>query len=408
MTGTAAEQWNGTQWRVLATPAVAGAKESYLLGVSCTSSSACVATGAAVNAEGAKEALAESWNGSTWTIQKTAAIKESKGSVLRSVSCSAASACEAVGEYETGTGAWLALAESWNGTSWKLGSPVITGAVTSTLRGVACESSKWCTAVGFYQNSAGHDVPLGTLWNGSAWSQQKVEYPAEAKNGFLTGVTCSLSCVAVGSYESNTGAQVALGGILYIGEWDLVSAPSPSEASKSEFQSVSCTVFTECVATGSYERGSGGPQALVERWSGTEWEVRSAPGITGARRSELQTVSCSSSWCDAAGSYEGAEGGPQALVESGSSLEWHVASTADLGEVKKSDLQKTSCSLASACVAVGEYENAEGIVAALSESWNGAQWQVLTTPHPAGAREATAGRVVLLAERVQRGGRFCR
>ncbi len=388
VTGTVAEQWNGTQWQAQATPAVEGAKESYLLGVSCTSSSTCIATGAAVNGEGTKAALAESWNGSAWTVQKTAAIKESKGSVLRAVSCSSASACEAVGEYETSAGAWLALAESWNGSSWKLKSPTVTGATSSTLHSVTCLSSTSCTAVGWYLNSSGNDVPLGTLWNGSKWSQQTTAYPTEAKNAFLTGVTCESICMAVGWYENTSGKQIALGGILFSSEWILRGAPGPSEASKTVFQGVSCAAGTECVATGSYEGSSGGPQALVERWTGSEWEVRTAPAISGARTSELQAVSCSSSWCDAAGSYEGAEGGPQAVIEGGTSLEWHVASAADLGEVKKSDLRSISCVSSSACVAVGEYENVYGVTDTVAEQWNGTQWQVSVTPAVEGAKES--------------------
>ena len=44
-TGTVAESWNGTRWSVQATPNPPTAGETFFEGVSCTSATACTAAG---------------------------------------------------------------------------------------------------------------------------------------------------------------------------------------------------------------------------------------------------------------------------------------------------------------------------------------------------------------------------
>jgi hypothetical protein len=62
--------------------------------VFCTSASQCTAVGGTGSA-----ALAERWNGSTWTVQQTAFPPRHK--VLNALSCASASTCTAVGGSST-------------------------------------------------------------------------------------------------------------------------------------------------------------------------------------------------------------------------------------------------------------------------------------------------------------------
>jgi hypothetical protein len=55
--------------------------------------------------------LAETWDGSTWTIQSTPV---SSGG-LSAVSCTSATVCTAVGKYETSSGSQVTLAERYSG-----------------------------------------------------------------------------------------------------------------------------------------------------------------------------------------------------------------------------------------------------------------------------------------------------
>jgi hypothetical protein len=66
---------------------------------------------------GRDKTLAERWGGSTWKTQQVPDVNEIGYTQLTAVSCSAASACVAMGTYNGGTGA---ISELWNGTSWKL------------------------------------------------------------------------------------------------------------------------------------------------------------------------------------------------------------------------------------------------------------------------------------------------
>ena len=111
---TLAEAWDGASWTVMPMPEVGGT----LNAVSCTSATACMATGSGGAPSGAT--LAESWNGSTWAVVPTPAVG-GESSNLDSVSCTSASACTAVGVVVLENGddqKEVPLAERWNGTGW--------------------------------------------------------------------------------------------------------------------------------------------------------------------------------------------------------------------------------------------------------------------------------------------------
>src|ERR1700749_3504949 len=58
------------------------------------------------------------------------------------VSCASSSACIAVGGDVTSAGAWVALSERWNGTAWSvLSPPAPSGAAASYLDGASCTSA---------------------------------------------------------------------------------------------------------------------------------------------------------------------------------------------------------------------------------------------------------------------------
>ncbi len=111
---TLAEVYDGVGWNVVPTPDVPGATDNELLGVSCSSQTACTAVGFS-QSQGGAQTLAERWNGTGWAIQPTPLVMRSG---LAAVSCASATACTAVG----GSGSFpnaagSALAERWNGTA---------------------------------------------------------------------------------------------------------------------------------------------------------------------------------------------------------------------------------------------------------------------------------------------------
>ncbi len=105
-----------------------------------------------------------------------------------------------------------AIAETWNGTAWTLKEPVLpTGAKSSILLAVSCTSSTSCTAVGDYFESSGAEVPLAEGWNGTAWTTQETPTP-EGTGSWLSGVSCTSSsaCIATGRSFDGDGLEVAL------------------------------------------------------------------------------------------------------------------------------------------------------------------------------------------------------
>src|SRR6516225_10958446 len=97
-----AERWDGSRWRIQPVPSPPGAAWSALNGVACSSPSACTAVGQAVSNQGASAPLAERWNGTQWRIQATPNPPVGNGALF-GVACTSSSACTAVGSSNSGT-----------------------------------------------------------------------------------------------------------------------------------------------------------------------------------------------------------------------------------------------------------------------------------------------------------------
>ena len=223
---TLAERWNGTAWTLQSTPNPSGA--SYLNGVSCTSASACTAVGWYVTSTNATLTLAENWNGTTWTVQSTPNPSGAAHSFLQDVACTSASACTATGYYATSAGVDQALAESWNGTTWTLQStPTPSGATSSGLSGVSCTSASACTSVGWYGVSPGAYETLAETWNGTTWAIQSTPNRTAATSSYLFGVSCTSAsaCTATG-YDLSPN-YTALAERWNGTTWALQSTPNP-------------------------------------------------------------------------------------------------------------------------------------------------------------------------------------
>ena len=158
-------------WMQQTVPNSTGTTASQLSGVSCQSTTVCMAVGSVTDATGS-HVLAESRDGSTWAIQSTPVPAGSTTSQLNGVSCISASACIAVGSF-TKASTTRTLAEAWNGTSWTIQStPVPAGSTTSQLNGVSCTSASACIAVGSF-TKASTTRTLAEAWNGTSWTIQK-------------------------------------------------------------------------------------------------------------------------------------------------------------------------------------------------------------------------------------------
>jgi hypothetical protein len=259
------EAWNGTSWTIQNTPSPKGALDSYLSGVSCSSATACTAVGSYFSASTGNVTLVEAWNGTAWKVQATPSPAHNSGGYLVGVSCHSSSSCSAVGYYYYSfntSHAELTLAEAWNGTAWKVqATPSPAGSTSgdeSDLEGVSCTSATACTAAGYYwKNSSQAYVILAEVWNGTTWKVQStpslaVHTESEAATAPLDGVSCTstTACTVAGYYENTSGESVTLAEAWNGTSWSVQATPSPEA---SILYGVSCSSSTDCVAVGSVE-----------------------------------------------------------------------------------------------------------------------------------------------------------
>ena len=201
---TLVEAWNGTAWSITSSPSVEPAPNTNsvtndLTSVSCTSSTNCKAVGYHYNPSGAAvQTLVESWNGTAWTITSSPNPGTSYD-FFQGVSCTSSTSCVAVGESISGSGPALALVETWNGNAWSVTTnPNPAGG--GDLVAVSCTATTSCVAVG---GSPGGPTLVETL-TGSTWSISTS--PTLGSSAQLDGVACTnTSCVAVGNYLVGAG-----------------------------------------------------------------------------------------------------------------------------------------------------------------------------------------------------------
>lgn len=212
---TPAEHWDGTTWTIQPTPSPVGSPQPTTLGVSCTSAMTCNAVWSYTNSAGVQLPVAEGWDGTAWTIESVPVPSTAQSSSLIGLSCTSATACIAVGGYSVksggGPGSLRPLAERWNGTSWTIQAPPNPSG--ASFSGVSCASATACTAAGAQSNSAGDALSLAEQWNGNTWTVQTT--PNQSGGTFfnnLLGISCPsvVACTAVGDYGDNTGTESLL------------------------------------------------------------------------------------------------------------------------------------------------------------------------------------------------------
>jgi hypothetical protein len=385
-----AERWDGKRWSIQETPRPRGATDVRFAGVSCASPTFCTAVGAYGNQQGSQPMVGR-WDGQRWSIQHAPnPTGSAAGAQLAAVSCSSATACIAVGNYNlAGSQRAAPLLERWDGTGWSVQpTPDLAGAAAD-LAGVSCPSPTVCTAVGSYSDMSGLWYTLALRWDGTSWSVEPL--PAYGgtpgpfggrAGGHLSGVSCPspTSCVAVG--------QISYDGGMVLGHWDGTNwsfkEMNSGATSLSDLASVSCASPSFCAAVG-HNIGYGvyNNVPLAVQWDGRGWLVQTTPDLASAAvgiDSNLAGVSCaSSSTCTAVGAS-----GVVTLAERWNGARWSLQQAINPTVVASGDLQGVSCVSRAFCTAVGSYSNPAGAGGTLVERWSGNRWSIQHTPSPSG------------------------
>jgi hypothetical protein len=305
------------------------------------------AVGDVSSSSGATQTLAEHFNGTTWSVVSTPALKAE----FRGVAGAAGNDVWAVGHQATGTSffSFNTLIEHWNGTSWSMASsPKLPDG--SSLVGVTAPATNNAWAVGFAAGPSGSASALVEHWDGTSWGI--ASSPAFTNLVGVTGVSAdsasdvwALADVAGGGLTSlhwngQSWSQIPTAPLRF-GGVDTVAALSPGN------------VWAVGTGPGTPTGGcSAHPSELVEHWDGTSWSISPSVNPFPCQNDSMlgvAAVSASDVWAVGAG-------GP--FTEHWNGTSWSLVSTPD-----EAGLLSGMTALSSGTVvAVGRGTNGSGII----------------------------------------------
>jgi hypothetical protein len=243
------EHWTGDRWQVVASPNPNGRGPGEepgdnLRDVSCSSPVSCVTVGSRGVGELAG-GLTETWTGHGWALRPG-------GVDGLALSCPRADECVAV---TLGSGGPFALAEIWNGSTWRhLSVPQPEAAV---LDGVSCGSPASCWFVGSFVNGIGKptDVAAADHWLDGRWTETRIR---GVSGGFgAVSFVGTKFCIAIG----RSASSVWNGAV-----WRQIPGP------RTPVTLVACGSASSCLAVGNGSAAS---------YNGTTWLHRPMPQIRG-------------------------------------------------------------------------------------------------------------------------------
>jgi hypothetical protein len=337
-TPTRVARWNGSTWKNIGVALPAGAKSVDLNGVSCRSATSCLVVGdyyKSTSETAPDYPLALTYNGTS--LRPTAAVPVPKGVsgvTLDGVSCTSTTHCVAVGTANgdtslPGTELEVAMIETWNGAKWTLHNVTSSGSSAPQAAGVSCATPTFCVLDGTSITISGETASVGTwlaswngtklttmksaisveptavscattsncavtgvdlelasatttsalteIWNGTSWRLAKVAWPKGTANSFLLGLSCyaAHSCQAVGMDGPASGTSADALAVSFNGTASKVQAlAAPAKGYSDMFSSVSCLPWGSCVAVGETGKTTASSGAgMTGTWSGKAWKL---------------------------------------------------------------------------------------------------------------------------------------
>ncbi len=144
--GQLIDKWNGTTWSIVSNTA-----NFALFGVRCRSTTFCMAVGAKAGMGTNVVTLAEKFNGTTWSVLTSPNVSGSPADFLLSVSCTGTTFCMAAGQDQGSGTTEKTLTEQWNGTKWSVVTSPNTSSSLNIINSVSCTTAtggNFCLAVG--------------------------------------------------------------------------------------------------------------------------------------------------------------------------------------------------------------------------------------------------------------------
>lgn len=234
------EHWNGRSWSVHPLP---GSRLDFLESVSCASASDCWASGFNGANRVHQPWIAAHWNGKGWSKTSLPSSGPFQGTLA--MSCSGPSECWAVGSESRGKPVAMQLTGGkWRKTSVELPTLATTQIgikVGGKFTGLYCTASNSCWAVGTLTIGGAVELALAERWDGRSWRLISSGYPTpihrphlppgpKYEQTRLADVACPSpsTCLAVGgtAFIKRTGLQIAGGPLSDMADTSQVMSPN--------------------------------------------------------------------------------------------------------------------------------------------------------------------------------------
>jgi hypothetical protein len=398
-----------------------GIPDGFFSSLSCPSLGNCEAAGSYANGGGQILGLIANESSGRWTapvsLSAPAGAAGNQGVTLYGVSCGSVGNCAAVGSYENGHGDIVAFVDNERGAHWlsarALPLPVnaLVRGQSALVRSVSCSSANTCSAIGTYQDNN----PIGPRTEGfvanermGTWSRaREIALPASNFNPFVSAsqIACSSSsnCVGVGSFINNNDVTEALvvnevGGVWHRAQ-ALTLPDSASRFADASVTEVTCLKDSSCAAFGTFNATSGALEAMSASEVGGVWGAASALAMPTNAASNPHAflfgfggIACASTDnCSVGGQYKDSAGDYQGFLDNEVDGVWSTATEMALPANGASGGQNggvvaISCPSLGACQASGSYLDSSGNYQAVVFSESDGAWQSGTeVTLPAGA-----------------------
>jgi len=153
---TLVEHWNGSSWSVVTSPN-AGSGDNALNGISALSPTNAWSVGYYANSGGEQQTLTEQWNGSSWSVVSSPASGSLPNNFNSVVAISTHDVLASGYSYNS-QGFPQTLVEQWNGTTWNVMSTPNAGSNGDILNGITRvpgTEKAWAVGTAYGSGSAG-------------------------------------------------------------------------------------------------------------------------------------------------------------------------------------------------------------------------------------------------------------
>ena len=279
------DNWNGTAWSQVATPATPG-NTSLLSGVSASGAADAWAVGRTQVNKSSFEGLALHWNGTAWSVSPgfPAALSPFGGASAAGVADIGPDDAYAIGDSAATAVGSLAR---WNGTAWSpVSLPLPPGADSNTtLNAISATGPGDVWIVGTFLDSATHqNETFSEHFNGTAWSVLPMP-PVNSPNinaffqfnGIKANGPDDVWAVGDSGVIDVPDSQRTLIEHFDGTSWSIVPSPSPGSVD------VLSGVTTSNASNDVWAVGADTPagtlvrQTLTLNWNGTAWKVVASP-----------------------------------------------------------------------------------------------------------------------------------